>query len=148
MAPNKDWPSRPVHIILTPTPSLCRAAIRMMDLGTAVGIVSLGLQVLEGVISYYSAYQDYGDDIVALCISSAALVQTLHLIHRKMQQKNSIPDRFRAHILTNIFQCNEGLLRLQKRLDKIKAQPVSLDKKSLSRIGRYSTNQLHIFIRV
>jgi hypothetical protein len=36
-----------------------------MDPGTTVGVVALGLQVLEGVISYYSAYKDYGDDALS-----------------------------------------------------------------------------------
>lgn len=45
-----------------------------MDLGTAVGVISLGIQVLEGIVDYYSAYKDYGDDIASLCTSSVALL--------------------------------------------------------------------------
>jgi hypothetical protein len=73
-----------------------------MDLGTAVGVVSLGLQVLEGVINYYSAYKDYGDDVVALCSSSAALIQTLNFIHRQLEPKACISTEVRAHLLANI----------------------------------------------
>jgi hypothetical protein len=114
----------------------------MMDLGTAIGVVSLSLQVLEGVIGYYSAYQDYGDDIVALCTSSAALIQTLQLIHRQLQRKDSITSDIRDHILTNIYRCDEGLRRLRTKLDKIRAQPVSLGKNLLSGIQRQATNHL------
>lgn len=88
-----------------------------MDPGTAVGVVALGLQVLEGVISYYSAYKDCGDDIIALCTSSAALVQTLNFIHRQLGPKTCMSTEVRAHLLANIEQCNESLQRLQKRLE-------------------------------
>ncbi|THX33176.1 hypothetical protein D6D12_01698 [Aureobasidium pullulans] len=105
-----------------------------MDLGTAVGVISLGIQVLQGI--------DYGDDIASLCTSSVALLQTLQYLQVQLDRKGSIPDDFRAHILASVYQCNDGLQRLRKRLDKIKAEPVPLDRNILKSIQRQATNQL------
>jgi hypothetical protein len=55
--------------------------MRSQDLDSALGVDSQGLQALEGVINYYSAYRDYGDYVAALCTSSAALIQTVQFIH-------------------------------------------------------------------
>ncbi|THW45601.1 hypothetical protein D6D21_04353 [Aureobasidium pullulans] len=113
-----------------------------MDLGTAVGVISLGIQVLEGIVDYYGAYKDYGDDIASLCTSSVALLQTLQCLQVQLDRKGSTPDDFRAHILASVYQCNDGLQRLRKRLDKIKAEPVPLDGNILKSIQRQATNQL------
>ncbi|THV64647.1 hypothetical protein D6D28_09746 [Aureobasidium pullulans] len=113
-----------------------------MDLGTAVGVISLGIQVLEGIVDYYGAYKDYGDDIASLCTSSVALLQTLQYLQVQLDRKGSTPDDFRAHILASIYQCNDGLQRLRKKLNKIKAEPMPADGNLLRNIQRQATNQL------
>ncbi|THV72585.1 hypothetical protein D6D27_09574, partial [Aureobasidium pullulans] len=113
-----------------------------MDLGTAVGVISLGIQVLEGIVDYYGAYKDYGDDIASLCTSSVALLQTLQYLQVQLDRKGSTPDDFRADILASIYQCNDGLQRLRKRLNKIKAEPMPADGNLLRNIQRQATNQL------
>ncbi|CAD0086295.1 unnamed protein product [Aureobasidium vineae] len=113
-----------------------------MDLGTALGVVSLGLQVLEGVISYYSSYQDYGEDVLALCTSSASLIQTLRFLHGQLERKDSVQNDFHAHILASIYQCHDGLQRLQKKLDKIKTEPAFIEDNFLEGLKRQATNQL------
>ncbi|THY22242.1 hypothetical protein D6D02_00931 [Aureobasidium pullulans] len=113
-----------------------------MDLGTAVGVISLGIQVLEGIVDYYGAYKDYGDDIASLCTSSVALLQTLQYLQVQLDRKGSTPDDFRAHILASVYQCNDGLQRLRKKLNKIKAEPMPADGNLLRNIQRQATNQL------
>ncbi|THY23166.1 hypothetical protein D6D01_06063 [Aureobasidium pullulans] len=113
-----------------------------MDLGTAVGVISLGIQVLEGIVDYYGAYKDYGDDIASLCTSSVALLQTLQYLQVQLDRKGSTPVDFRAHILASVHQCNDGLQRLRKRLDKIKAEPIPINGNILKSIQRQATNQL------
>ena len=113
-----------------------------MDLGTAVGVISLGIQVLEGIVDYYGAYKDYGDDIASFCTSSVALLQTLQYLQVQLARNGSTPDDFRAHILASIYQCNDGLQRLRKKLNKIKAEPMPADGNLLRNIQRQATNQL------
>jgi hypothetical protein len=88
-----------------------------------LGVVFLGSRVLEGANNHYSTYHDHGDDLVALRTSSEVLVQTLQYIYRQLQQKEAIPNDFRAHILANIYGCNEGLQRLRRRLEETETQP-------------------------
>lgn len=112
-----------------------------MDLGTAVGVVSLGIQVLEGIVDYYGAYKDYSDDIASLCTSSLALLQTLQYLRAQLERKDSVFADFRAHVLTSILQCNDGPQRLCKRFDKIKAQPIPAEGSLLKnvRTSRYES---------
>ncbi|KAI5247884.1 hypothetical protein E4T43_01777 [Aureobasidium subglaciale] len=113
-----------------------------MDLGTAVGVVSLGIQVLQGVIDYYGAYQDYGDDIASFCTSSSALLQTLQLLQLQLERKDFVYNASRVHILASVQQCNEGVTKLGKKLNKIKGQPILAKSDLFTKAKHHAVNQL------
>ncbi|KAI5203928.1 hypothetical protein E4T39_03871 [Aureobasidium subglaciale] len=112
-----------------------------MDLGTAIGVVSLGIQVLQGVIDYYGAYQDYGDDIASLCNSSTALLETLRFLQVQLERKDTVSDAFRAQISASVQQCNEGLSKLGNELNKIMGQPIPTNSDLFSKVKHQAANQ-------
>lgn len=90
----------------------------MIDPGTIIGITSLGLQVCQGLLSYYKGFKESGEDIVELCKSLEHSKKGLELLQNnldRLQQDGSI-----ATALRNEMQhCSEIYNTLQRILDKI-----------------------------
>ncbi|KAI5253075.1 hypothetical protein E4T42_03019 [Aureobasidium subglaciale] len=112
-----------------------------MDLGTAVGVVSQGIQVLQGVIDYYGAYQDYRDDVASFCTSSSALLQALQLLQLQLERKDFVSNASRVHVLASVQQCNEGVTKLEKMLNKIKGQPIPAISDLFTKVKHHAVNQ-------
>jgi hypothetical protein len=52
----------------------------MEAVGTAVGIASLGIQVCQGLLSYYSDWKDYNSDVSSTYDAITDLGKTLILL--------------------------------------------------------------------
>ena len=89
---------------------------------SAAGIVSLGLQVCQGIVQYYSSWKDFTVDVT----STYELVEQLRGIFdllRTTLKSSPLEDASAAeHVRSSIRKCEGGILRLHKRLEKIKAK--------------------------
>ena len=52
-----------------------------MDPGTAVGVISLGIQVCEGILKYYRDWKGYEDDIQGTYTEIDHLAKTFALLY-------------------------------------------------------------------
>jgi hypothetical protein len=90
--------------------------------GTAVGILSLGIQVSSGIMNYYSEWKDQDSDIQTTYQMIEQLSSTLSLLSSKLQSESLSQCDTAGHVLSSIELCEGGILKLQARLVKIKAR--------------------------
>jgi hypothetical protein len=94
----------------------------MAELGTAVGVVFLGVQVMQGFFNFYQNYRSYLNDIDRLCCSISGVSKTLEALKRRLEYGN-ISDRSAANVGSSIAECHDALLSLKKKLEKVEKQP-------------------------
>ena len=88
--------------------------------GTAAGIVSLGLQVLQGLVEYYSQWRDFDPDVNAMYASIEQLDRGFRLIREKLGAKNIMRLSSAHEVEASLQLCENGVLALKKKLEKIK----------------------------
>jgi hypothetical protein len=86
--------------------------------GAAVGVASLGIQLCQGILTYYHDWRSCYDDISTAYEKVSVLKETF------AQLKNSLHDPFlddARKMITHrcLISCQKGLSRLQKLLDKL-----------------------------
>ena len=84
----------------------------MVDPGTAVGIVSLGLQVLQGLVNFYSQFASFSTEITAVVQRIESLRMTLDALDspvRKIERDDPISVAVRRCIDT----CKSGIQDLE-----------------------------------
>lgn len=100
------------------------------------GLVSFGLQVCQGLMEYYDAWKGYEADVTALYNSVNNLVHILHHFEQRLKNPAHMdPDAVNT-ALDNITSCREGLMRLEAKLEKVKARGGSGTKDKLDRFSR------------
>lgn len=92
-----------------------------MDPGTAPGVASFGIQVLQGIVGYYQKYKNYRSDINDFCKSSDALLRTLELLRPNIQSP-SASDAARKNVVSSIDQCEDAINELKATIEKIKGE--------------------------
>lgn len=88
------------------------------------GLISLGITLCEGVITYYTSYKDRNDSVARMYASVEMLNKTFALLNSAMNNK-SLNLSIVAHVEEIVDSCSDGLKSLQKKLDKIKQNPNS-----------------------
>jgi Cdc6-like AAA superfamily ATPase len=104
----------------------------MEVLGTAVGVASLGIQVCQGLLTYYDTWKTYDSDISDACRFIAELSKTFSVLQGSL--KDPTLDKERAERVSNALQsCSDALIVLSARAQKLRkhAQPVSTAQKVL-----------------
>lgn len=87
--------------------------------GTAVGIVSLGLQVCQGLISYYDKWKSFDEDIIRIHGKLDGLRKTLenlekeHLPKLKDSNTKAVDD-----VNEKILSCDDSIRKLKAVLEK------------------------------
>ena len=94
-----------------------------MDVASsAVGIASLGIQVCQGLLSYYNSWKAYKSDIATACQCVDDLRQTFELLEGTLHQQEL--DSARAKRAQECLgSCTEALSDLEKTLQKIHSYP-------------------------
>lgn len=98
-----------------------------MDLGTALGIVSLGMQCCKGLFSYYESFRDQDAAVTAMWNSAQLLEKTLASVERIIRDARD-PELI-AQLAENAILCQEYVHILEKKLDKVRGKvpsPASL----------------------
>jgi hypothetical protein len=87
------------------------------------GVVSLGLTVCQGLLTYYGSWKDAPADVERMLKSIESLNSTFEVL------KTSTTEKFGSDIRNTVMQsiesCEGGLNRLKSKLDTIKVSPES-----------------------
>lgn len=105
--------------------------------GSAVGIVSLGIQVCQGLVRYYGSWQDGREDIEATCNSVGNLAKTLGVLEVTLQSRtlgeNEVHEE---HVEDSLTACTSSVHQLKRKLDKIEKVQGSDIRSTLHELGR------------
>jgi hypothetical protein len=85
--------------------------------GSAVGIASLGIQVCQGLLSYYDAWKSYDSDISSTYDAVTDVRDTLKTLETILQQEQDT-DRVRK-VGTCVNNCKDALLELDKKRESL-----------------------------
>jgi hypothetical protein len=87
--------------------------------GSVVGVISLGIQVSEGLLRYYHDYTGYGDDVKNLYSKIHGIEATLELLSQALNNRTLASAQI-SRIVSCLADCKTGLQLLSKRLEKLK----------------------------
>lgn len=90
---------------------------------SAVSVLSLGIQVCQGLLSYYDDYRSYDDSIGSLCIKIEGLQSTLEVCEETLQRSALTTSKAGTNVINKISACKSGLDSLQSALDACKNNP-------------------------
>jgi hypothetical protein len=94
-----------------------------MDVASsAVGIASLGIQVCQGLLSYYHSWKGYKADIATACQCVGDLRQTFELLEGTLHQQELDSARVKR-AEECLGSCTDALSDLEKTLQKIHTYP-------------------------
>jgi hypothetical protein len=107
-----------------------------MELGTAVGIASFGIQVCQGLLWYYDAWKGYDSDLSSTYDAIADLSKTLTLLKDTLQQEGHKERVERVRRCVN--SCVDTLRGLEDKRHSLQnyAQPEGLRQKMRSGVQR------------
>ena len=92
----------------------------------AVGLLSLGIEVCKGLLSYYRSWRTSESDVSGMYVSIEALAKTLVLLGSVIQ-KGNFGRRVVENVEKNILSTENGIRSLSKKLNKIKLLPGEKD---------------------
>ena len=90
---------------------------------SAVSVVSLGIQVCQGLLTYYGDYKSYDDTVGSLCRKIEGLRSTLQICDEALQKPGLTTSKASANVTDSIGACKDGLDLLQTALDSCKKIP-------------------------
>lgn len=90
----------------------------MADLGTVVGIVSLGVQVCNGLASYYKEYRGQKSEIDDIIQKAEGLTSAFALIQLQLQGVPPQHQQVAAQVERLLFACKDKIAMLDEALDK------------------------------
>ncbi|OBT97547.1 hypothetical protein VE01_04507 [Pseudogymnoascus verrucosus] len=90
--------------------------------GTAVGAISLGIQVCQGLVEYYGSWKDAPKDVARMCQSIRSLEERLNAVNAVVKN-NGIASQAGSGVQSGIDSCVTSIAELQSQL--IKVQEIS-----------------------
>jgi hypothetical protein len=104
--------------------------------GSAVGIASLGIQVCQGLLTYYDAWKAYDQDITSTYNAITDLRDTLTILESMLQQEGDTERVRRVKICVN--NCEHALLELDEKRKSLQkfSQPEGLRQKMRAGLQR------------
>ena len=94
-----------------------------MDAGSAVGIVSLGIQVCQGLLDYYDSWKSFRTDITSAYDCVVDLYKTFALLRDNLNSSGLDPARA-GQVHKRLDSCADILHKLQKKLGKLQTHPL------------------------
>jgi succinate dehydrogenase flavin-adding protein (antitoxin of CptAB toxin-antitoxin module) len=85
-----------------------------------VGIVSLGISVCQGIVSYYSDFKNAREDILRLTSSMEQLTSNLAVPQEAITGSRSLDVSICAVVEKSILSCEERIGRLNQELIKLR----------------------------
>jgi hypothetical protein len=81
--------------------------------GSAVGIASLGIQVCQGLLSYYDAWRGYDSDVSSAYDSIDDLSRTLALLKGSLDS-DELDEEWKNRVKRCLHSCEESLAKLSQ----------------------------------
>lgn len=78
--------------------------------GSVVGIVSLGIQITQGLLKYYGSWKDQDSDVADMCTSLDSLSGSLMALRKAIQPPASF-DKNVGDSVENNINAMEGTMR-------------------------------------
>jgi uncharacterized protein YaaN involved in tellurite resistance len=91
--------------------------------GTAVGGISLGLEICQGLLSYYQSYKSCSDQLNHLHVKLDNLKSTLEALQVLVQTLNPSNTPAIVNVTRSIASCETDMNKLRAYLDKCKINP-------------------------
>jgi hypothetical protein len=86
--------------------------------GTAVGAISLGIQVCQGLVEYYGSWKDAPKDVARMCQSIRSLEERLNAVNTVVKN-NGIASQAGSGVQSGIDSCVTSIAELQSQLTKV-----------------------------
>lgn len=91
--------------------------------GTAVGIVSLGITVAQGLVKYYSSWKDCPTDVSNTLHSLKGLLEILILVKQSVEA-GQLEKKLQDQINNAVSPCEATVRKLQAKLEKIPCESI------------------------
>jgi hypothetical protein len=86
--------------------------------GSAVGVISLGIQVCQGLMQYYGSWKDGRENIVTMCKSVGSLAETLKVLRKNVDGKSLAGDATK-NVQSSMAACLGGIKELEDELARV-----------------------------
>jgi hypothetical protein len=87
---------------------------------SAVSIISLGIQIAQGILWYYGAWKDRDDDISNMCASLNNLTESLKALRETLKPPALFSEVVKDCVEKSIIAFNRTLNKLEDELKKVK----------------------------
>jgi ankyrin repeat domain-containing protein 50 len=85
---------------------------------SVVGVVSLGIQVAQGILQYYGSWRDQDSDVADMCASIDGLSKTLEVLSQTFQ--HDLPSKsIRDCVVDSLVRLNTDMKKLEDELKKL-----------------------------
>lgn len=88
--------------------------------GTAVGIISLGLQVCKEIVSYCEAWRGYDEDIQRIATGASELRLPLQQLRYLIEDPSLDDPEILKDLAGKAFRLEETVVRLRNTIDRLK----------------------------
>ena len=88
------------------------------SLGTAVGIVSLGIQACQGLVTYYASFRTFESDINSLVRRLEVLQNTLGVLNDVIKRVKTPGDHVSQYVLQVLVSLNNEIQELERSRKK------------------------------
>jgi ankyrin repeat domain-containing protein 50 len=120
------------------SPNTLQPSKHAMDVaGSAVGLASLGIQVCQGLVSYYDAWKSFNSDVSSTYDSIDDLSRTLALLKSSLDN-DELDEEKKERVKECVRSCEESLINLSKKSEKLQKyrQPERLRQKAWAELQR------------
>lgn len=100
--------------------------------GSAVGVVSLGLTVCQGLIDYYEAYRSQDEEAEGIVQRLEGLSNTLEILQDRTGKLGSAHTATTQNVEKRIIACASGIKKLEKLLGEFQQTPAATAGSSFS----------------
>lgn len=84
------------------------------------GLLSLGISVSQGIITYYSSWKDCPENVASTVQALNSLSNVLKNIRRTTEESSQLQLETREAIDNSVLSCRAVLEKLEKKLEKLK----------------------------
>ena len=90
---------------------------------SAVSVVSLGIQICQGLLSYYDDCKSFDSTINSLCQKIENLRMTFEICEGLLNTSGTTISKAHTNVIKNVDACKSNLTSLEKALDSCRKHP-------------------------
>jgi ankyrin repeat domain-containing protein 50 len=106
--------------------------------GSVAGLLSLGIQVTQSLVTYYTAYRNQDSDVARTTSRLEALLETFQSLRETLCGRRFVTDEqaLIAKVESSIKNCNDLILELQQEIEKFSVTSKSGIETTIKTTGR------------